>query len=230
MTTRSPEAETAEWVERRQASPAGASGARFNAYEAFWPLKTDVCPCDVHFQQYLEEHQVRDRVIFHFGTGGHHLLGRRNCELGGVNQILGVTASRAEYASYVDLLAEKPEVSAGYKVLYTDVYTLSARLLPDFDLVTLFHLCEYYDAASDYAVLDDGALVDLFLDRLSAGGRLLFYSGSRSPRRASPDEPSGFELALPIIEQRVRCGRMVKIGEYKSLWLYGRPGSSDGLS
>ena len=211
-------------------SSASSSDSRLNVYDVFWPLKADVCPCDVHFQSFLEEYELRDKVIFHFGTGGHHLLGRKNCELGTANQILGVTASRQEYASYIDLITEKPEIASGYKVLFTDIYTLDSRLLPEFDLVTLFHLCEFYDPTSGYAVLDDAALVDLFLDRSSTDGKLLFYKGSLGPRGAISDEPSGFALAVPIIDERVQRGELVKIEDYKSLAVYGRPPASTGAA
>ena len=41
-----------------------------------WPFRPDVCPCDVHLCDYLDERTIRGRTVFHFGTGGHHLVGR----------------------------------------------------------------------------------------------------------------------------------------------------------
>jgi hypothetical protein len=159
---------------------AGAQAAvRLNVSEESWPLRVDVCPCDTDFLAWLKRSGIAGKAIFHFGTGSHHIVGVENARLARPNQVLGVTASRGEYESYIDLVTADPRVAIGYKAMFLDIYTLDARALPEFDIVTLFHLCEFYDPErSSYAPLDDRKLLDLFLGKLKARGRICFYLGS----------------------------------------------------
>src|SRR5262249_483779 len=129
--------------------------------------------------QYIESRKLRNKVIFHFGTGEHHFLGKINHECGNPNEIIGITACKEEHDAYVDFIVNNPAAANYYKVLYADIYTLSPRVLPMFDIVTLFHLCEYYDEQkSAYARLDDIGLLEMFISKLNPGGRLLFFKGS----------------------------------------------------
>jgi hypothetical protein len=158
---------------------AGAAAVRLNVSEDAWPLRVDLCPCDTDFLAWLKARRIAGKSVFHFGTGAHHIVGVENAKLKRPNQVLGVTASRGEYDAYVDLVTANPSVAISYKAMFLDIYTLDARGLPDFDVVTLFHLCEFHDPVrSAYAPLDDRKLVDLFLGKLRAQGRLCFYLGS----------------------------------------------------
>jgi hypothetical protein len=198
---------------------------RLNSWEDSWRLHVKMCPCDVHFADYLRERGIRDRVIFHFGSGEHHLLGVDNAgkEAPDRNEILAVTASRGEYLAYIDLICAQAEMAIHYKVIFADIYTLSHRILPRFDLVTLFHLCEFYDPEkSRYAPLDDTALLDLLLSRLNPEGRLFFYTGSG----AFLDSPACATGARGILEDAEARGEIVKLEEYKSLLIYGRPSAT----
>ncbi len=47
-----------------------------------WDLHVDVCPCDVHFNEWVEAKKIVGRTIYHFGTGTHHVVGLRQAELG----------------------------------------------------------------------------------------------------------------------------------------------------
>jgi hypothetical protein len=191
---------------------------RLNTWNYSMPLTVDGCPCDFHFVQYLVRRGVRERSIFHFGTGEHHLLGRSNARRRSANRndILGVTASAGEHRAYVELITRKAELGLRYKVLFLDIYTLNRRLLPSFDLVTLFHLCEFYDPVrSRYAPLDDTGLVELFLGQLNRGGRLVFYRGS-----------SHFKQASAVIDAFVRRDRLAWCEDWKSLSFYRAAGRS----
>ena len=106
-----------------------------------WPLRPDVCPCDVDLCHYLDSRAVRGRSVFHFGTGGHHLVGLRNHANGWANEVLGLTLSPSEHERYVRLVVRDPSLARHYKVLFADIYSLAAAALPTFDVVTLFHLC-----------------------------------------------------------------------------------------
>ena len=191
---------------------------QLNYWKASWPLLADICPCDIHFVEYLRAQGIKDKVIFHFGTGEHHLLGKMNLEASVPNEILAITASREEYDSYIKFIIDNPLAAKTYKVIFGDVYTLTPRIVPNFDLVTLFHLCEFYDEGSSlYAELDDSALLDLFLSKLNPGGRAFFYKGS-----------SHFAKCRAIIDQFVSEAKMVQVDEYKTLLAYGCPSEAEG--
>jgi hypothetical protein len=176
-----------------------------------WPLRPERCPCDVHFVEFLRAHRIGGRSIFHFGSGEHHLVGRENSGTA-PNDILAVTASRREHDAYVALVTSDPFLARHYHVLFADIYMLAPRLLPTFDLVTLFHLHEFWDAEHHrFARHDDASLVGAFLDRLSPQGLLLFYEGS-----------DGFVRTRPLLAQLVEDGTLVAEGRFASLLLYTR--------
>ncbi len=186
---------------------------QLNYWHWSWPLLTEECPCDIHFLKYLQANEIKDKVIFHFGTGEHHILGKKNLDDGERNEILAITASPVEYTKYVEFIIDNPTAARTYKVLFGDIYTLTPRIIPNFDLVTMFHLCEFYDEErSAYAQLNDTSLVDLFLSKLNSGGRIFFYNRS-----------SHFESARPLIEDFVAKGKMQLVDEYETLLVYGRP-------
>ena len=178
-----------------------------NIYTDSWDLDAAICPCDVHFLDYLEAHAVRGAAIFHFGTGRHHIVGVRNAESGTGTAILGITASPGEYEAYVQLAIARPEVVAAYKVFFGDIYQLDARLLPEFDLVTLFHLCEFRGPNNDaYGAMTDLELALVLTDRLRLGGRLLLYTRSQA-----------YEQAVPVIEELLRRRALRPDGSHKTL-------------
>ena len=178
-----------------------------------WPLDPS-CPCDVHFVEYFRKCGWRDRVVFHFGSGLHHLVGQElgRAELG--NEVLAITASRDEQLAYVDRVHADPEFGRHYRLLYGDIYALSARVLPRLDVVTLFHLGEGYDgAAGGSAFLRELALVELFLGALGPDGRLLFYD------RSIGREPT--QAALGVLEQMRKLHR---VDRYETLSVYAPGG------
>ncbi|MEY2575509.1 MAG: hypothetical protein QOF80_996 [Verrucomicrobiota bacterium] len=190
---------------------------QLNYWQDSWPLDRERCPCDIHFIEYLTKSGAASKSIFHFGSGEHHLLGRANVVAPKRNEILAITASKSEHAAYVELIIRNPEIAKYYKVLFGDIYTLSAAVLPNFDFVTLFHLCEFYDSAkSAYARHNDESLLELFLSKLKPGGRILFYRHS-----------SAFPKARLIIQDCLSSGRLVEEEDYRSLLICkAGPGAS----
>jgi hypothetical protein len=185
---------------------------RLNYWKESWPLSEADCPCDLHFLEYLAGKGLTRKTIFHFGSGEHHVLGVRNAKRPEEerHEILAVTASPQEHAAYVELVTGRADIAVHYKVMFADIYTLAPRLLPSFDLVTLFHLCEFYDPVrSRYAPLDDASLLRMFIGKLSRGGRVAFYTGS-----------SHFHLARPIIDRAVRRGWLAPADRHKTLEFY----------
>jgi hypothetical protein len=171
-----------------------------------WPLWARMCPCDLHFCDFLQQRRVRSRSIFHLGTGGHHLVGLRNRidDLG--NVILGVTVSPDEIKRYVKLVVRDPSLGQNYKVLFTDVHDLQAASLPEFDLVTLFHLCESGSTTGSGHLLSDEEVLGLLTSKLRPGGLLALYR-----------ESIGYPRLRPIIVAAMAAGTLRHLEDYKSL-------------
>ena len=177
-----------------------------------WGLHPEICPCDVHFNEWVDANDIRNKAIFHFGTGAHHIVGRHQAEFGTGNVVLAITASKGEYDAYMSLVIENARVAKCYSVYFGDIYLSKARLLPDFDVVTLFHLCEFSspDTTSEaYGGIDDRALLDLFTAKTRSGGHLLFYKGS-----------NGFNQAQPIIAAWETEQPFERVGDFKTLLVY----------
>jgi hypothetical protein len=187
----------------------GLMPARMQFVHYSWPLRADLCPCDVDFSDYLQERDIRDRAIFHFGTGGHHLVGLRNQADGLQNDILGLTVSPKEHAGYVRKVIRDPGLALHYKVLFADIFSLSAGSIPCFNIVTLFHLGEFSDASGSGRRLNLEQLLRMFRSRLLPGGCMLFYPRSYGYRRLTP-----------LLESAVQDGLLTLLETYKSLEIY----------
>ena len=183
------------------------SRMRFVHYS--WPLRPGVCPCDIHFCEYLKERNIRRKSIFHLGTGGHHIVGLQNQEVGLENNILGLTVSPNELRSYVTRVVRNPHFGKYYKVMFADIYTLSASCLPSFDMVTLFHLSEFSDAENIGPRMNDSETLRLFCSKIVSGGLLFLYRGSY-----------GYPRCAPLIDQAVADGQMAIVEQYKSLNIF----------
>jgi len=183
---------------------------KLNIWDVNWYLDEAQCPCDIHFLEYLDAENIRDAAIFHFGTGGHHVVGLKTAENGSGNIVLGITASPPEHAAYEQLIIEQPKVGRTYKVLFGDIYQLEARLLPRFDVVTLFHTGEFRTEKNDaYGALTDEDVTRLLVEKLQGPRLLLFYSGSYA-----------FDVAERISEKLVAEGVLESAGSYKSLRIF----------
>jgi SAM-dependent methyltransferase len=177
-----------------------------------WALDLDHCPCDLQFIEYLKQEKIEGQSIFHFGTGVHHLVGFENQKFDRPNEILGITASVLEHQSYAKAVVKDSSFAKYYKVLFSDIYLLTANLIPMFDIVTLFHLCEFYlPENADQLHQTDETLLALFLEKLRPDGKLLFYTGSNN-----------FHEVAPILDRFAKVGKIEKIGQYKKLLIYGK--------
>ena len=167
------------------------------------PSRSENGDCDALFVQWLEAKKVEGKLIFHWGTGRHHLVGRRNHERGDPNEVIAMTASRAEHDEYVNFIMENPEAANHYKVMFGDAHTLSARMLPAFDIAGLFGLGEFGGGRPEHVRLDDRKLTEMFLSRISAEGRLVF----------SGNHPGAAEIIKDFVWKR----RIAVDEEYESL-------------
>lgn len=184
--------------------------AKLNYYEIGWYLDEALCPCDIHLVKWLEQEGFRDHTIFHFGTGEHHTVGIKCHEANTGHSVLGITASPREHDFYEQLIIERPEVGHSYKVLFGDIYQLDARLLPEFDIVTLFHVGEFRSEKNDaYGALSDEEMVRLLVGKLKGPRLVIFYAGSYA-----------FDVAERIARLLVAEGLLEPAGNYESLRMF----------
>ena len=194
------------------------AAAPLHYWDAYWGLREQECPCDVHFIAWLDEQKIVDAAIYHFGTGGHHLVGIECAAPQRRNAVLGITAAPQEYDDYVKLAIERPDVLRTYNVVFGDIYLINPRLLPIFDVVTLFHLCEFRGEKNDaYGALTDLEVANLLTDRTRPGGHILFYTGSYAYDR---DDHS----AKDVIAQWERERDVERLGTFKTLLVYRKKG------
>jgi len=186
---------------------------KMNYWTDSWLLHEDVCPCDVHFNHWVAEKKLKNKLIYHFGTGLHHVLGIEQATNKSGNRVFAITASKEEYESYIELATTKAQISKNYLTYFGDIYLSNPKLLPDFDVVTLFHLCEFFfpnTASKEYGGLTDAKLLDMFTVKTKPGGYILFYTRSKD-----------FDKAEPIIKRWEKKNRRVKrIGEFKTLLVF----------
>lgn len=185
---------------------------KMNYWTDKWDLHEDVCPCDVHFNEWVEEQGLKNKILYHFGTGTHHVIGIEQSTNGSGNVTFAITASIEEYEAYVKLVAEKAQVSKNYLAYFGDIYLSNERLLPEFDVVTMFHLCEFFfpnTASKEYGGYTDHQMLDLFTDKTRKGGYVLFYMASM-----------GWEKTQAILPVWEKAKGMEKVGEFKKLLVY----------
>jgi hypothetical protein len=173
-----------------------------------WPLVPELCPCDLDFCDFLQARQLTHRTVFHFGTGSHHIVGLRNQGDRLENDVLGITAAPGEHATYMQGVIRDARLAERYKVLFGDIYTLTPAVLPRLDVVSLFHLCEFTPPEGARR-LTDRALLDMFTEKLSPGGLMLFYRSSFA-----------FARVHPLLDAVVADGGLVFQEEFRSLLVY----------
>jgi hypothetical protein len=183
---------------------------KMNYWTDKWDLHVDVCPCDVHFNDWVANQKLKNKSIYHFGTGTHHVIGIEQAKR--KNRVMAITASKEEYESYVKLVTENSGVAKNYLAYFGDIYLTNSLLLPEFDVVTLFHLCEFFfpnTASKEYGGLTDAKVLDLFTAKTRKGGHILFYTRS-----------IGFDQAKPIIAKWEKQAPVKRVGEFKTLLVF----------
>jgi hypothetical protein len=177
-----------------------------------WQLDEDVCPCDLHFIEWLEQSRIKSKSIYHFGSGGHHILGMDNMRKGAPNTILSITAAPKEFEHFIKLAVEHPTLSRDYQCYFGDIYLLNPRLLPRIDIATAFHLCEFRSEKQDaYGGLTDVQVMETLLAMIPADGRVLLYNRSRDWWRSEP-----------LAKELVVRGLMRHVETFKTLEVYAK--------
>jgi hypothetical protein len=152
-----------------------------NFWNAKWDLDEAQCPCDVHFNDWIEDEGLTGKTIYHFGTGKHHVVGIAQAQNGSGNTVFGITASPEEYDAYLRVVTEQPRIAKSYLCYFGDIYLTNPQLLPDLDIVALFHLGEFIHettTSTEYGGLDDLGLTRALLSKTRTDGRLLIFTGS----------------------------------------------------
>jgi hypothetical protein len=183
---------------------------KMNYWTDKWDLHVDVCPCDVHFNDWAAKNKLKNKTIYHFGTGTHHIVGITQAAR--KNRVLAITASKEEYESYVKLVTESSAVAKNYVAYFGDIYLTNPDLLPEFDVVTLFHLCEFFfpnTGSKEYGGLTDPKVLDLLTKKTRKGGDILFYTRSMAWHKASK-VVAAWEKKAPV----------KRVGEFKTLLVY----------
>jgi hypothetical protein len=182
---------------------------KMNFWDAKWDLDEAQCPCDIHFNQWLEAEEITGKTIYHFGTGTHHIVGLTQAANGSGNAVFAITASPTEYDAYIKLALERPAILKSYVAYFGDAYLTNPRLIPPLDIATMFHAGEYIGANTttpEYGGMDDLGLTRLLIDRMRPGGQVLFYTGSFA-----------FDKATAIVATLMREKKMEREGTFKSL-------------
>jgi hypothetical protein len=182
---------------------------KMNFWDAKWDLDEANCPCDIHFNQWIEANKIANKTIYHFGTGTHHIVGLTQAANGSNNAVFAITASTVEYDTYMKLALDQPQILKSYLVYFGDAYLTNPRLLPRLDIATMFHAGEYIGAnttSPEYGGMDDLGLTRILVDRMRPGGHVLFYTGSFA-----------FDKAEAIVETLSREKKLERAGTFKSL-------------
>jgi len=183
---------------------------KMNYWTDKWDLHEDVCPCDVHFNDWVAKQKLKNKTIYHFGSGTHHVVGIKQAAR--KNRTLCITASKEEYQAYIDLVTTNSGVAKNYVCYFGDIYLTNPLLLPEFDVVTMFHACEFFfpnTASKEYGGLTDAKVLDLFAAKTKKGGYILFYMRSM-----------GWEKTKAILPKWEKKAGVKKVGEFKTLLIY----------
>ena len=89
----------------------GNAMLQMNYWTDKWDLHEDVCPCDVHFNEWVADQGLKNKTIFHFGTGTHHVVGIEQARNGSNNAVIAITASIEEYEAYIKLVSTNSAVA-----------------------------------------------------------------------------------------------------------------------
>jgi hypothetical protein len=183
-------------------------------WDASWDLNLDLCPCDLHFMEWVKAEGIKGKVIYHFGTGSHHLVGVENLKMGEPNSFIGVTASPGETEAFVKMAIEEPRLSRSYTMHFGDIYLFNGKLLPKFDIATMFHLGEFWsEKTASYGGDTDEGVLRKIVAQMNPGGVIAFYEGS-----------DGWGRTAPIVDKLAGEGLFTKIGQHKKLPFYAVAG------
>ena len=183
-----------------------------NIWDANWGLELGLCPCDMHFVEMLADRKIANSVIYHFGSGGHHLVGVECMKAAKGNVVISITAAPQEETEYEKMIIAEPQLAHHYICYFSDIYTFEGRLLPMFDVTTVFHLCEFRSTLQDsYGGHTDKEVLRRLCKQTIPGGLVVFYAGS-----------NGWNETQPLVADAVDQGLIEAVDQFKTLLVYRR--------
>lgn len=166
--------------------------------------ESDDCVADRQFIEWFNQEGFSNTRVFHFGSGYHHKVGIELSKNN--NSIMSVTISKFEHNRYVELLRENPALANHYKLLHCNIYSLDKKLLPKFDIITLFHLYEYEQFNSGLETYDDSGLLHMLIQNCNKNTLILFFRKS-----------SAFKQCNGLINEQIKIGKLIVSNNYKDL-------------
>ena len=128
------------------------------------------------------------------------------------NMVISITAAPQEEKEYEKLIIGQPELAHHYICYFSDIYTFDGRLLPMFDVTTVFHLCEFRSSLQNaYGGHTDKKVLQRLCKQTKPGGLVVFYAGS-----------DGWKGTEPLVADAVAEGLIEADGHFKTLPVYRR--------
>lgn len=162
-----------------------------------WEWQPDKCRVDEDFIEWL--HYDGSGRIFHMGTGLHHKVGDW-CSANLVD-CYGITASQEEFR------AASGHITPYYQVILADIYKLHKTMLPEFNIMSLFHLGELVDL---FGEIDEVSVWGL-MSKVVTDGKILFYRHS-----------SAFDRVEPFIKSTMAMGYIKPYAVSENLEIYSK--------
>jgi hypothetical protein len=156
-----------------------------------WPWQPNLCPADEQFiswllgqnRSWLTAKIQANGPVFHMGPGSHHRVAK-TCDVLGV-YCFSMTVSEEEEFMKPDLF--------GYRVLLGNINDYDLSLLPQFQIMTLFHFGEMPDRFGEPT---RERLLEL-ISKVEKGGLIFFYRGSSAWDRVDPLVTDLLDVLLP---------------------------------
>ena len=186
---------------------------KMNYWTDKWDLHEDICPCDVHFNDWVADQKLKNKLIYHFGTGTHHVVGSEQArERLRQQRVRDHRLDRGIRGLHQAGRPSNSKVARTTSPISATSISPIRKLLPDFDVVTMVHLCEFFfpNTASD----EYGGLT-------TAAARPV-HRQDRGPAAISCSTRTRSASIRPKADDRgVGEGRPVeRVGEFKTLLVY----------
>lgn len=145
-----------------------------------WQWDPDTCPADRDFVDFIHAENIVGKNIFHMGPGAHHYVGRSLQD----NHVISLTNSPDEIDTYIGFVSVDPYLGERYYSIFGDIQ--QPRLLPQLDVITLFHLGETPDQRRAVYSISEIMTIRFLLSHLRPGGMLVGYKRSAAFDRMGP--------------------------------------------
>ena len=182
---------------------------KMNFWNAKWDLDIARCPCDAHFNDWVKQKKLRNKLIYHFGTGNHHVVGLKQATNKSNNAVFAITASKEEYASYIELAINRPSLEELSRLFWRHLPHQSRNCCRTSTSSRCSISANSSMTNKAYGGVDDAKLLDMLTAKTRLGGHILFFTGSFA-----------FPSADKIIAKWEKNGRVKRVGAFKTLLVF----------